>query len=105
MFICIALCLVTIGWVLGELNSSITSLRNAVIRGALFDVETIENFRTEGIYYPSLDVACWYITEDQEEVEETINHEYLHYLIDEGTCYDNETAVTCKEHFCGAWEQ
>ena len=67
-----------------------------VVRNRTVQMDTQLN----GVYNYNSDIFCIY-GKSPKEMNETVCHEYCHYLIDEGMCFNNSGEdITCKEHFC-----
>ena len=68
--------------------------------GTVRDTEVIYNTRLAGLYSPKSNIFCMY-GENFTEEQDTVCHEYCHWLIDKEQCYEVEKGdITCAEHFC-----
>jgi hypothetical protein len=67
---------------------------------ALGNKTVIYNTKTNGMYSYDSDVYCVW-NQSKESNDKTESHEYCHFLIDEGMCYNKQgEKITCREHFC-----
>ena len=56
------------------------------------------NHSITGIYFPQESLCIHLSGRNEEAIKNTLDHEYLHHLIEEEQMCGNET---CREHFCG----
>jgi len=67
--------------------------------GAVKDKQVIENTIIAGLYSPNSGIFC--VNGDNfTKEQDTVCHEYCHYLIDKKKCLEDGETITCRKHFC-----